>query len=183
MSLRSLIYVGFASAALISMPAHAASSAKGFVEKVSEGNAAELALGKLALEKANNPEVKSFAQHIVDDHQKSQDELKQVAQNKGLETPDKIGIKQKATQERLQRMSGASFDKAYIDAMVKEHQNKVKEFERQAQSSDDPEIKNWAAQTVPKLQQHLQTAKALQNQLQSGGRTSQLESGAQTEVN
>lgn len=167
MSLRSLIYIGFASA-LISMPTHAASSAKSFVEKVSEGNAAEMALGELALKKASNPEVKSFAQHIIDDHQKSQEELKQVAQNKGLETSDKIGTKQKATQEKLQRMSGVSFDKAYIDAMVKEHQNDVKEFKKQAQSSDDPEIKNWAAQTVPKLEQHLQMAESLQSQLKGG---------------
>lgn len=167
MSLRTLMYVSFTTAALIGVPAHAASSAKGFVQKASSGNTAEVALGKLALEKASNPEVKSFAQHIVDDHQKAQEELKQVAQSKGFETSEKIDIKHKATQEKLQHMSGASFDKAYMEAMVKDHEDDVKEFKKQAQSSDDPEIKNWAAQTMPKLEQHLQTAQSLQTQLKS----------------
>lgn len=169
MSLRALMYVSFTAvlATVIGLPAQAASSAKSFVEKASAGNAAEVALGKMALSKASNPEVKAFAQHIVDDHRKAQGELKQVAQTKGMDTPEKLGIKDKATQEKLRHMQGASFDKAYMDTMVKDHKNDVEEFEKQARSSDDPEIKSWAAQTVPTLQQHLQMAESLQTQLKN----------------
>ena len=116
--------------------------------------------------------MKSFAQHIIDDHQKVQEELKQVAGNKGTDTPQKIDPKQQATQKKLERLKGESFDQAYVAAMVKDHKQDVKEYKQQAQSSDDPKIKDWAAQTVPKLQQHLQMAESLQAQLQQDEKSS-----------
>lgn len=168
MRLRALVYVSFTTivAALIGAPAQAANS-KDFVQKAAAGNIAEVDVGKLALSKASNPEVKAFAQHLVDDHQKAQDDLKQVAQTKGMSVPDKTDAKHKAIAERLRNMSGASFDKAFINAMVKDHKEDVKEFEKQAKSGDDPEIKNYAAQTVAALQQHLQIAESLEQQLQN----------------
>jgi putative membrane protein len=125
-----------------------------FVEKAAAGGMAEVRMGKLAMERATTPEVKAFGKRMVDDHSKANDELKALASKKNLAVPTDITSEDKATYERLAKMSGKDFDKAYIDAMVKDHDEDVQEFKKQSQAGADPDLKAWAGKTLQVLEQH-----------------------------
>jgi putative membrane protein len=129
-----------------------------FVTKAAQGGMAEVKLGQLATEKASSPDVKAFGQQMVDDHSKANDELKNLASKKGETLPTDIDAKDQAKYDRLSKMSGAEFDKAYMADMVSDHKTDVSEFRRESQRGTDPDIKAWAAKTLPTLEHHLQMA-------------------------
>src|SRR5437588_8898549 len=85
-----------------------------FVRKAAKGGLAEVELDKLATEKASSDEVKKFGQRMVDDHSKANDQLKQLAQQKGVDLPTQPDAKDQATKKRLEKLSGEQFDKAYM---------------------------------------------------------------------
>ena len=132
-----------------------------FVKKAAEGGLAEVELGKLAQQKASNDQVKKFGERMVNDHTKANDQLKDVAQQKQIQLPDKLSAKDQATKDRLEKLSGEQFDRAYMTDMVKDHKKDVAEFARESQSSKDPAVKNFARQTLPTLRQHLKEAEKL----------------------
>jgi len=129
-----------------------------FVTKAARGGMAEVELGKLATEKASNDEVKKFGQRMVDDHGKANDELKALAQQKNMTVPSDLSAKDKALRDRLSKLSGAAFDRAYMHAMVTDHRADVNEFRVQSQSGKDAEVKAFAAKTLPTLEEHLRMA-------------------------
>ena len=131
-----------------------------FVTKAAQGGMAEVKLGKLATEKASSPDVKTFGQQMVDDHSKANDELKSLASKKGLTLPTDVDAKDQATYDRLSKLSGAEFDKAYMADMVSDHKTDVAEFRRESQRGSDPDVKAWAAKTLPTLEHHLQLAQS-----------------------
>jgi putative membrane protein len=134
---------------------------KHFIRKAAEGGLAEVELGKLATQKASSDEVKKFGQRMVDDHSKANDQLKQLAQQKGVDLPTQPDAKDKATKSRLEKLSGEQFDKAYMQDMVKDHTKDVSEFKKESTSAKDPDVKNFASQTLPTLQDHLKEAKSI----------------------
>lgn len=136
-------------------------SDKKFVRDAAQGGMAEVELGKMATEKASNPEVKKFGQRMVDDHSKANDQLKQVASSQGITLPEKLSAKDEMTKEHLSKLSGEQFDKAYMSDMVKDHTQDVAEFQRESNSGADPDVKNFAAQTLPTLRDHLREAKQI----------------------
>ena len=129
------------------------------VMNAARDNLAEVQLGKLAAERAASDEVKKFAERMVTDHEKAYDELKQIADSKGLKVPTEPDSRTKKEYDRLAKTSGADFDRAYMDLMVREHDRDVKAFQRAAQNEKDPQIKDWAAKTLPTLQEHQKLAK------------------------
>ena len=131
-----------------------------FVEKAAAGGAAEVEGGKLAEQRATNDKVKQFGARMVQDHSKANDELKQIAAGKGLQLPSSPDAHHHQEMAKLQRLSGAEFDRAYMDHMVKDHKQDVAEFKKQADSGKDPQIKAFAAKTLPTLQEHLKLAEA-----------------------
>jgi putative membrane protein len=118
-----------------------------FIKKAAEGGLAEVELGKLATEKAESPEVKQFGQRMVDDHTKANDQLKQVASEKGVAVPEKLSAKDAATKARLEKLS--------------DHTKDVSEFRMESKNAKDPDVKNFASQTLPTLQDHLKEAKSI----------------------
>ncbi len=130
-----------------------------FAAKAAEGGMTEVALGKLALERAANPSVKEFGQRMVVDHTAAGNELKAIAAKKNLQLPTALGSDQKSTVDKLSKLSGAEFDKEYMSDMVKDHEGVVEEFQTQAEKGNDPEIKSFAAKTLPTIQSHLQMAR------------------------
>ena len=136
-----------------------------FVMKAAQGGLAEVAMGATGLQKAANADVKAFAQRMVTDHGNANSELTQLAATKGVTLPTDIGAEHKAAADHLGTLSGAEFDKAYMMHMVDDHEKDVKEFETAAQSAQDPELKAWAAKTLPTLQDHLKMAKETQAKL------------------
>jgi putative membrane protein len=129
-----------------------------FVTKAAQDGMAEVALGKLAAKQASNEEVKHFGQQMVNDHTKANSELKELALKKGIAFPSEESAKQKALQDRLAKLSGADFDRAYMHAMVKNHDSAVALFEKESHSGSDPEVKAWAAKTLPVLREHQKQA-------------------------
>jgi len=131
-----------------------------FVMEAAQGGMAEVELGQLASEKAQSSDVKQFAQRMVTDHGKANEELKSLAQSKNITLPTDVGAKHKATKDRLSKMSGAAFDRAYMQEMVTDHRKDVSEFEKESKSGKDPEVKAWDAKTLPTLHEHMQMAES-----------------------
>jgi putative membrane protein len=129
-----------------------------FVVKAAEGGMAEVELGKLAQEKASSDQVKQFGQKMADDHGKANDELKTLAQSKNITLPADLNAKDKALRDRLSKLTGAAFDRAYMQAMVKDHRGDVSEFRTESKSGRDADVKAWAAKTLPTLEGHLKLA-------------------------
>ena len=131
---------------------------KKFVEGAATGGMAEVQLGQLAVQKAQSAEVKQFAQKMVDDHSKANDQLKQIASGKNVQLPTDLDHSAKREYDRLSKLSGADFDREYMKHMVSDHKTDVKEFADEAKSGKDADVKQFAASTLPTLQQHLQLA-------------------------
>jgi putative membrane protein len=129
-----------------------------FMIKAARGGMAEVELGKLAVDKAASDEVKKFGRRMVDDHSKAGDELKTLAQNKHITLPTTVGPEDQALHDRLAKLSGAAFDRAYMQAMVTDHRQDVNEFRVEAKSGKDGDVKGWAAKTLPTLEEHLKLA-------------------------
>jgi putative membrane protein len=142
-----------------------------FVKEVASGGAAEVELGKLAEERASNDAVKQFGQRMVTDHGKAGDELGQLAQQKGVSVSKEPSAKHKALRDRLAKLSGADFDRAYVSEMLKDHRKDVSEFRKQAQSAKDPDLKAWAAKTLPTLEEHLKMVQDLSTQVKKAPKT------------
>jgi putative membrane protein len=146
-----------------------------FVKKAAQGGMAEVELGKLAADKGSTDDVKKFGQRMVDDHSKANDQLKQIASSKGITVPDDMNAKDKATKARLEMLSGAQFDRAYMNDMVKDHVEDISEFNKEAKMGKDPDVKGFASQTLPTLQDHLKNARSVASETgaQASTKTSQ----------
>ena len=151
------ILAGAVMLGMAAAPVFAADEA--FVMKVAKGSMAEVELGKLAVEKASSGAVKQFGQRMVDDHSKANEELKALAQSKNISLSPEIGPDEKALRDRLMKLSGAAFDQAYMKAMVSDHVKDVNEFRIESKSGKDPDVKAWAAKTLPTLEEHLKMAR------------------------
>ncbi len=128
-----------------------------FVTKALEGGMAEVELGKLAADKSQSQDVKQFAQKMVNDHSQMGDKwFKPVARQIGVSEPKGPSKKDKKLIEKLQGLSGQEFDTQYIQAMVKDHQQDLKEFQNEAQAAQDPNVKQIAEQGTKVISQHLQ---------------------------
>jgi putative membrane protein len=139
---------------------------KVFVEEALKGGMTEVQLGQLALQKGNNPDVKQFAQKMVDDHGKMGDQMKQVAQQIGVKVPDGPSKKDKETIAKLQALNGDAFDKAYMKDMVKDHKGDLNAFKSETDNGSNPIVKNAASQGAQIIGQHLQMAEQI-NQKES----------------
>ena len=136
----------------------AAANDSQFVMKVASDGIAEVELGRLAADKASSPDVKKFAQRMVDDHSKANDELKTLAQNKNITLPAAIDAKHKAHVDRLSKLSGEAFDRSYMRDMLMDHQKAVAAFRTESKSGKDADVKAWAGKTLPTLEEHLKLA-------------------------
>ena len=137
-----------------------------FYATAARGGMAEVELSKVAQTKASNSEVKKFAQMMVADHTKANAELKSVAGKKSVDLPADLATADRAALEELNGLSGAQFDRTYVNAMVDAHETDVQLFEDQAGDDSDPEAKAFAAKTLPTLQKHLEMIKGIQSRLQ-----------------
>jgi putative membrane protein len=132
-----------------------------FVTKAMQGSMAEVQLGQLTLQKSNNDQVKQFAQRMIDDHTKLNDQMKPVAQQLGVAVPEQVSKKDRNTMAKLQALSGPAYDQAYIKDMVKDHKQDLSEFQAEASSGQDQTVKDAAAQGSKVIAQHLQMAQQM----------------------
>jgi putative membrane protein len=132
-----------------------------FLEDAAQAGMTEVQLGQLAVQKATNADVKSFGQKMVDDHTAAGNQLNALATQKGVTLPRSPSAMQKGNVDRLSRMTGATFDRAFMDQMVKDHKAVVAAFDMASRRSRDADVKRFAASTLPTLQGHLQMAQSL----------------------
>jgi len=126
---------------------------KTFMKKAAKGGMMEVVMGKVAEQKAQSEDVKSFGKRMVTDHSKANDELKSIASKKGVQLPSK------------EHTGKWTSDKAYIDMMVKDHEKDLAEFKEEANSGSDPDLKKFADDTAKMVQEHLDLAKETQAKL------------------
>ena len=126
--------------------------------RLAQANVNEVAAGNIALQKATSPEVKSFAQKMVDDHTKGLQEVQQVAQAKNVTLPTEPDAKHKKMADRLNALSGEEFDRTYIaNAGVNDHKAAHKLVTDAQQKAKDPDIKALAAKLQPTIDQHMKS--------------------------
>jgi putative membrane protein len=165
-------------------------SEKDFINHQLADGSAEVELGKMASERAANPDVKRFAQMMVQDHTSAGNELKAVASKYGIQPAPALDDKHQDLMNRLSKLRGAEFDREYISAMVDDHENAVDSLESRVDSTASlkdratnkdsansqvvPEqtdnapaaaVNAWAAKVLPTVQHHLSEAKTLDDKL------------------
>ena len=130
-----------------------------FAKQAAMDGMAEVDLGKLAADKASNSDVKQFAQRMVDDHGKANDELKSWASSNNVTLPTEVNAQQKAMHDKLAKMSGDAFDRAYASHMVADHAKAVASFQHASKTAANADLKAWAAKTLPTLEEHHKMAR------------------------
>ena len=138
-----------------------------FVIQTAKNGMAEVELGKLASEKASNAKVKAFGQRMVTDHGKAGDELKSLAATKQITLPTMPDPEHKAVHDRLAKLSGAEFDRAYVREMVAGHRKGVDSFTMESTSGKDNDVKAWATKTLPTVREHLRMIEEMDKEVAS----------------
>jgi putative membrane protein len=165
--MKNIFAVALVAVAISAAPALAANHSKhakkavsdqAFMKEAAIGGMEEVELGNLAKQKASSNDVKQFGDRMVTDHGKANDELKRVAQQKSIQLPTALDAKHKATVDRLSKLSGDAFDKAYMKEMLSDHKHDVSVFKKESTSAKDTEVKQFASSTLPTLEDHLKLA-------------------------
>jgi putative membrane protein len=133
-----------------------------FVKMAASGGMHEVELGKLASVQAKDADVKKFAEMMVTDHGKANEELKKAAKEAGLEVPDKMNEEHQKEFDKFKDYKGTNFDQDYMKHMLSDHEKDVAEFKRASKEAKNPQIKDFAAKTLPIVQAHLDAARKIQ---------------------
>jgi putative membrane protein len=139
-----------------------------FIQDQLEDGQAEVNLGKIASERATHPQVKEFAQMMVQDHQKAGEELRQTASAANVTPSAEADDEHKDIQEELSKLTGNEFDRRYIQVMIDEHQEAVNELEGK-QDAENMQVRQWASKTLPTVRQHLERARQIEDSLKQAG--------------
>lgn len=145
---------------------------RNFVQDQLKDGQREVQLGQLAEKNASSPQVKEFAQMMVQDHTRAGKKLEDVAQRENVGLDNKPDNDARDDAGKLSKLSGREFDKEYIDMMVKDHQDAVDALQDQAENADHAAVKTWAAETLPRIKHHLEMAQQLQSQLENADNNS-----------
>ena len=132
-----------------------------FANKAASGGLAEIKAAQQAQEKSTSPQVKTFANQMIADHTKANNELQQIAQQEKLTLPTQPAAHDRATVQGMSSKTGANFDRGYAQEEVRDHQQDISLFEQEARSGRDPALKQYAQETLPTLRHHLEMARAL----------------------
>ena len=141
-----------------------------FAIRAAQTGFAEIELGKLAVARAASADVKAFAQQMIDDYTRANDQLRLTAQKQAMTLPASFDSHDQSAYAKLHNLTGVAFDKAYMKAMTKDHHEDVEEFHKEATAGKDPYIKSFAAETLPVLESHLERAKSLDSTLTAASR-------------
>jgi len=139
-----------------------AQSDEAFAKDAASGGMTEVKLGQLAQQKGSSATVKEFGKRMEMDHTKAGERLKTAASKDNVTLPSDMNAKDRATYERLSKLSGTEFDKAYAQDMVKDHETDVAAFKKEATNGKNPDLKQFASETLPTLEDHLKMAQDMQ---------------------
>ncbi len=147
-------------------PAAMAMDTQPFLDKVAGLDLIEIETSKAAQTKSTNAEVKALAAMMVADHTKTTNELKAwVGQNTGFTLPTTPAADVQASIDNIKNADTAGFDDKYLDTLIDAHEDAIEAVGQYAANGADASLKQWAATTLPKLQDHKQRAEALREKL------------------
>lgn len=149
-----------------------------FLQKAAADGLAEVELGTLAQEKAMRDEVRQFAARMVADHRKANESLMEIAGAKRVQLPTQPDARHRRHAERLRKLSGPDFDRAYMKLMLDDHKDAVKDFERQTRSARDSDVRDFASRTLLTLRDHLGAARGTYDATLGTKRTGDRETGS-----
>lgn len=160
---RTILFAGglIAAGLLAVAPTRAADvsdNASDFLQDAARGNQAEIAMADIAVQKAQNPEVKQLAQMIRDNHQQAQQKLQTLAQTHGVTLKDTPGLGDRLEESRLKKTSGADFDKEYTTLMLKDHEKDINKFQKAANQITETDVKEYAQNCLSTLRKHFDHA-------------------------
>lgn len=135
------------------------SSDRSFIMQATNGGMAEVELSRIALQNGAKADVKAFAQRLVEDHEKAGKELEMISAKLGAAPPKPMG--KQDDMKRFAELKGEKLDQAYVERMVRDHKGTIALFEKQANSGDSDELRQFASKTLPVLKEHLKMALAL----------------------
>jgi putative membrane protein len=138
-----------------------------FMKEAASGGLMEVQLGKVAAEKGSHQRVKDFGKRMQADHSKANEQLKKIAAKKGVDLPTEPSGEHKSTMDKLTKLSGAEFDREYMDAMVDDHKEDIEKFQTQGDKGKDPDVKKFASDNLPVLKKHLELAQSTQKQVKA----------------
>jgi putative membrane protein len=146
-------------------PVALTSSEKEFMTNAARGSMLEVQMGRLAADKATSPEVKQFGERMVTDHGQLGQKLQQLASNLNLTPEQQLSPEQQNAISRLQNLSGKAFDREYMKAMIADHVKDISEFQRAANQASNADIRQFASEALPVLQEHLKLAREIAGKL------------------
>lgn len=157
----SLVFAGAAAAQAPAPPAEE------FVATAAVSNTFEIDSGRIAAENAENPEVKEFADKIVSDHTDADEKLRAAAEEAGVATPvpETLDPRHEEMIQQLNAATGAEFDTLYAEIQVQAHEEAVDLFSSYAEQGDEEPLREFASSTLPHLEEHLEQARELQQQV------------------
>ena len=156
-----LSMLSFAGAAL----AQGSASDQSFYHKAAEGGMAEVEAGKLAQDKGSSEAVKEFGEMMAKDHSQANAKLAKIAADKKVALPKELNAEHRAMKKKLESLSGAQFDKAYVQGQIKDHEATVALFKREIESGADGDAKQFAKETLPTVEAHLQEIRQIADQI------------------
>jgi putative membrane protein len=136
-----------------------------FAADAAKDSMAEVELGQLALNKSNDARVREFATRIIQDHSKANLQLESIAKSGNIVLPSEPGETLEKSMDKLSGLSGKNFDRAYVEDMVEDHEKAVKLFQQYQREGSNKELRAFAQQTLPVLQEHLHMAKTIEKTL------------------
>jgi putative membrane protein len=134
-----------------------------FAARAAEANLAEIRMADLAMKTTTSQKVKDMSQRFEADHAKANARLKEIAGKQNITLPNKMDAKDQVEYDKLSKMTGRDFDKAYAREQVRDHKALIIVFRREAEHGTDPDLKKYAADTLPTLEHHLQLAEAAEH--------------------
>lgn len=141
------------------------SADKEFMNKAAQAGISEIQAAEMALSKTNNEDVRQFAQRMIDDHTKANNELKDIAARKGVTLPTEPNEDQKETASDLKEYSGEDFDAEYMDAQIDAHETVIDFFQDEIDDGSDADVVAFAEKTLPTLESHLEMAENVNDNL------------------
>ena len=170
----AIVSLGVAFSAIAKLP----HSEANFLQKASAGGMAEVQMAQLAREKAMRDEVKQFADRIIADHTKANDEITALGTSNGVKLPGGPTKKQTRELDKLRGLSGPDFDREYMKHMVKDHKEDLEDFRKVAKKHKPDDVSEFAKRTVPVLEEHLRMAQVTYDITAAGKRTGERETGS-----
>jgi putative membrane protein len=135
-----------------------------FVKEAAIGGMSEVELGKIA-QKSENADVKRFADRMIEDHTKANEQLTSIVTGLGVDMPKTLDSEHERMREKLQPLQGKAFDDQYMHDMVEDHIKAVKLFQQEERSGHNTELKQFAQKTLPTLEEHQKMALELSRRL------------------